>query len=164
MTLLGLILEFLARILAALEADLGAPVFHFEGPGALRGSILSILQQFCRIYENHGKTQVFSWFFFDFEGSGVIKIGRKCDKIRLGVSWNAKKIRTNSVGATGLARLVAQMVFGQRNGGQNECSRGGEPAPTREVLSGPGPRGGEGEGLLTSVKRLSSLAAPLYTP
>ena len=60
LTLLGLILEFLARILAALEADLGAPVFHFEGPGALRGSILSILQQFCRIYENHGKTQVFS--------------------------------------------------------------------------------------------------------
>ena len=88
---MGLILEFLARILAALEADLGAPVFHFEGPGALRGSILSILQQFCRIYENHGKTQVFSWFFFDFEGSGVIKIGRKCDKIELGVSWNAKK-------------------------------------------------------------------------
>ena len=117
-------MEFLARILAALEADLGAPVFHFEGPGALRGSILSILQQFCRIYENHGKTQVVSWFFFDFEGSGVIKIGRKCDKIVLGVLEH-QKIRTNSVGATGLARLVAQMVLGQRYGGQNDSPGGG---------------------------------------
>ena len=47
----------------------------------------------------------------------------------------------NSVGATGLARLVAQMVLGQRNGGQNECSGGGELAPTREQLSGAGTTG-----------------------
>ena len=33
--------------------------------------------------------KVFLWFFFEFEGSGIAKIGRKCDKIEPGVFWNA---------------------------------------------------------------------------
>ena len=36
---------------------------------------------------------------------------------------------------------------------------GGEPVLTHEIPSEPGPRGGVGEGLLTSVKRLSCLEA-----
>ena len=36
---------------------------------------------------------------------------------------------------------------------------GGVVTPTRQLLSEPGPRGGVGEGLLTSVKRLSCLEA-----
>ena len=32
---------------------LDAPGLHFEIPGAPRGSILSILQQICKIHENH---------------------------------------------------------------------------------------------------------------
>ena len=34
----------------------------------------------------------------------------------------------------------------------------------KKITSGPGLQGGVGEGLLTSVKRLSCLADPLYTP
>ena len=43
----GLILELLELILAARATISGATGFHFEHPGALCGSILSILQQFC---------------------------------------------------------------------------------------------------------------------
>ena len=50
-----------------------------------------------------------------------------------------------------------------RTNGPNE-SLGGLLTPTRELGSEPGPWGGVGEGLLTSVKRLSCLADPLYTP
>ena len=51
-----------------------------------------------------------------------------------------------------------------RTNGPNGRFWGGVLAPTCEKLGGPGPRGGVGEGLLTSVKRLSCLADPLYTP
>ena len=58
--------------------------------------------------------------------------------IELGVSWKAKKLKKSSVGATGLVRLVAQMVLGQRNGDQNECSRGGNPLRPANNLAGLG--------------------------
>ena len=51
--LLGLKLELRGLILLPRWIVLGAPGLHFEGPGAPRGSILSILQQSCRIHENH---------------------------------------------------------------------------------------------------------------
>ena len=50
---LGLNLELRGLILLPRWTVLGAPGLHFEGPGAPRGSILSILQQICRIHENH---------------------------------------------------------------------------------------------------------------
>ena len=51
-----------------------------------------------------------------------------------------------------------------RTNGLNGRFWGGVPRPSCEQPSEPGPRGGVGEGLLTSVKRLSCLADPLYTP
>ena len=54
--LLGLKLELRGLILLPRWIVLGAPGLHFEGPGAPRGSILSILHPNCRMYDNHGKT------------------------------------------------------------------------------------------------------------
>ena len=50
---LGLNLELRGFILLPRWTILGAKGLHFEGPGAPRGSILSISQQICRIHENH---------------------------------------------------------------------------------------------------------------
>ena len=51
-----------------------------------------------------------------------------------------------------------------RTNGLNGRFWGGVVPPSCEEQGEPGPRGGVGEGLLTSVKRLSCLADPLYTP
>ena len=66
---LGFILDLPGIILVPWEAVLGGPGFHFEGPGALHGSIFSISFQFCGICETLQNAKVSLRFSADFKAS-----------------------------------------------------------------------------------------------